>query len=592
MARTPHEHAHAPHEHTHDTHRQARPARRRGKLLRAVLATGLALTMTAALPSVASATPDTPQPQIPASTGPLADCVPLVGDFVKGYGQLPLGLVAPTFGNDGYDALPVASDPSLPRSVDLRDNSQGFNQKVETALRDGQIYVRNIGDKQWREAPMPSCLAGQVVGISLNEDLLIALDSQGWIYTMGNLLSDPSKWGWVRAWGSPFWFGDGLQSPTTEPNRWSLSVIGNQTDRTYTMPDGTQQPISLAKVTQVTALSPDGSKIYTLDPWLAQDYSYEVGTPFNSRFRATSLSSSGSVHFITNEYGDMYTKLSDFDINGSDPAQFRYTWRPDERPSATDALQHLLDPSTAAIQLPTADWAHQPKVPGRITDRISIHSTHAGSENRELRVEGESAAGMHGYWFKALDDPAWQFAPTGEEIQGRWLDNSERDRSTETLVADSPYDYVGTMPTGGELVIDNFAYASARHDAALRVGDKSYPLVLHTVDGRWGTALSMRMGFVGKEGAFGARPAGLVNAVPRNYAAAIEVPYETMLASISDPVLGQFIERDLANQRMHEVFLSVTPNTMKLYDSQHLGGDTTIPNFNKLVTLGEATPEV
>ncbi|CEG90979.1 MULTISPECIES: hypothetical protein [Propionibacterium] len=94
MARTPHEHAHAPHEHTHDTHRQARPARRRGKLLRAVLATGLALTMTAALPSVASAAPDTPQPQIPASTGPLADCVPLVGDFVKGYGQLPLGLGA------------------------------------------------------------------------------------------------------------------------------------------------------------------------------------------------------------------------------------------------------------------------------------------------------------------------------------------------------------------------------------------------------------------------------------------------------------------------------------------------------------------
>ena len=82
-----------------------------------------------------------------------------------------------------------------------------------------------------------------------------------------------------------------------------------------------------------------------------------------------------------------------------------------------------------------------------------------------------------------------------------------------------------------------------------------------------------------------------MNAVLRNYAAAIEVPYETMLASISDPVLGQFIERDLANQRMHEVFLSVTPNTMKLYDSQHLGGDTTIPNFNKLVTLGEATPE-
>ncbi|RRQ08737.1 hypothetical protein, partial [Corynebacterium bovis] len=36
----------------------------------------------------------------------------------------------------------------LPDRVDLRDSTQGFNQKVEVALTDGRLAVRHPGDPQ------------------------------------------------------------------------------------------------------------------------------------------------------------------------------------------------------------------------------------------------------------------------------------------------------------------------------------------------------------------------------------------------------------------------------------------------------------
>ena len=198
--------------------------------------------------------------------------------------------------------------------------------------------------------------------MSINGDSLIALDKDGWMYTLSNLLSSPTRWGWIRAWGGPVWLGKGLQSPTTEEGKWSFSLIDNNVDKTYSTPDGKEQPISYAKVTQVVALGQDGSHLYSLDPWLARDYSYEIGTPFNSRFQAESVSASGSVIFITNKYGDMYTKLSDYDVRGADPSQFRYQWHdpsnPDERPSATNALQQRLDNNTAPIAIEGQGWTH------------------------------------------------------------------------------------------------------------------------------------------------------------------------------------------------------------------------------------------
>lgn len=542
----------------------ATPIRRRSRAAAAV--TGVTLTgLLAAVAPAAGAAPDSPQPEIPASAGPAAPCVPLLGDPVKGYGQFPLGLTPPDFGDAGYDALPPTTLTGLPDRVDLRDSTQGFNQKVEVALADGRLAVRHPGDPQWRDMPTPDCLAGKIRGISVNDDALVALDDDGWIYTMSNLQSSPDRWGWVRAWGGPVWLGDGMQSPTTEPGTWSLSLTGTHTDRTYRTPDGKDQPVSLAKVTQLVALGGDGSHIYSLDPWLAQDYSYEIATPHNGRFRAESVSASGSVVFITDRYGDMYTRLSDYDINGADPAQFRYTWDDDDRPAAPDALTHRLDPRTAPVSLPGDDWTHQPKVPGRITGRISIHSTAPGSENRELRVEGADDAGTTGYWAKALRDETWTFHPTGAPVTGTWLENPPEDRSGDVLAEDSPYSYHGELRPGVGLEIDHFAYAATRHDATLVIGDRRYPLALATVDGRLGTPLSQRL--LPVDGEFGARPAGLVDGVPRDYAAAVSVPPETRDAAAHDPELARVLAEDFAGEEHHQLFLRVEPDRMQVINS-------------------------
>ena len=535
---------------------------------RTMLSAASAVLVSAALlpagMGVAQAAPDTPQPQIDRTSAP-AECVPFVGDPVKGYGQYPLGLRAPDYGTDGYDKLPLAREKNLPTRVDLRDSTQGFNQRIEVALRDGNIFVRFRGGNQpWREMPTPSCLRGKIVGISINEGAMVALDRGGWIYTMSQLLSSPSKWGWIRAWGGPVWFGKGEQSPNTENGKWSFSLIGNRTDKTYQDPSGKQQPVSLAKCTQVIALSKDGSHIYSMDPWLATDYSYEVGTPLNSRFLVHTMSASGSVVFITNKYGDMYVRQSDFDINGSDPAQFRYTWHEDNRPAAKDALQHRLDPRTAAIKLPPKDWQHQPKIPGTITDRISIHSTAPGSQHRELRVEGVKG-GVTGFWHKMVDAQQWVFTPTGQPLKGKVLQNPAQDRSRDTLRAPSPYNFRGTLVPGVQLDVHEFAYASVTRPVRLTIKGKTYKVLVHSVDGRLGTPLTMRMQPF--EGEFGPRPAGLVSTVKRNYVAAFEIPQKLWATAKSDPELAAFIKIYMAGERVHEIYLRVTSNQMEVINS-------------------------
>lgn len=549
--------------------------------LLAAVALSVALLPAAASNAQAIA-PDSPQPRVPASAGP-AECVPFVGDPVKGYGQYPLGLRAPDFGTDGYEQLPVAQQhlqKRLPTRVDLRDNRQGFNDRVEVALDSGNLFVRFKDQKTWREAPVPSCLRGKLRGISINEDALIGVDAAGWMYTMSNLLSSPSKWGWIRAFGGPFWFGSGLQVPNIAPGHWALSLIGNHTDRTYLDPSGKQQPVSLAKCTQIVSLSADGSRIYSLDPWLAQDYSYEIGTPYNSRFLADAISASGSIMFITNKFGDMFVKQADFDINGSDPAQFRYTWQDDNRPVAKDALQHRLDSSTAAIKLPPKDWQQLPKVPGQITNRISIHSTAPGSEHRELRVEGKKD-GHTGYWHSTLTGKKWQFTRTDQPLKGRLLENSAQDRSRDTLRAPSPYNYAGTLTKGVTMRVQHFAYASVTRPVTITIGKKNYTLLLHSVDGRMGTPLTMRM--MPGEGEFGARPAGLVSDINRNYVAAFEVPHSLWAQASKDPQLAAFIRDYLQGQRVHEVFLRVTTKQMQIVNSPVEG--LAVPLVSDVATL-------
>ena len=246
-------------------------------------------------------------------TGPMT-CVPFLGRPGSS-GQLPLGVIPPNWGTDGWQRMDPTGRSDLPDKVVMRDNTEGFNQRMDFALRNGKVYGRFQSENQWRHIDTPSCLDGQISAISVNDAMLVAVDSSGWVYTLNNLLSSPKDWGWFRAWGSPFWFGRGLKLDNHDQNQWALSLIDNRTDRTYRGADGHDHPISLAMCTEIMMLSKDGAHIYQHDPWLQNDYSFEASTPYNSRFRVHSMSASGSVALITNDHGDMFTRLWDYDMS-------------------------------------------------------------------------------------------------------------------------------------------------------------------------------------------------------------------------------------------------------------------------------------
>lgn len=442
-------------------------------------------------------------------------------------GQFPLGIIPPNWGTNGWQRMGSANRPDLPSKVVMRDNNEGFNQRMDFALRDGKVYGRFQSENQWRHVDTPPCLDGQISAISVNDAMLVAVDSNGWVYTLNNLLSSPKDWGWFRAWGSPFWFGRGLKLDNHDQGRWALSLIDNQTDRTYRGVDGHDHPISLAMCTEIMMVSKDGAHIYQHDPWLQNDYSFEASTPYNSRFRVHSMSASGSVALITNDHGDMFTRLWDYDIAGTDPAQFRYTWQDQSNlPSPSTWLQGKINPRYAAIKLPPAGWKHQPKVPGEITDRLTVVSTAPGSQNRELRVEGRRD-GHTGYWSKMIDAKTWTFVPTDQSLKGKSLDNPQRDTSKVGLGSASGVHYSGSLQGAATIDIKDFAYQSTTRTVDLKISGKTYPVKLHSIDGRLKTAISM----------LSPRKRGLTD-TPRYYDAAIEVPD----SYLEDPNFSSFMK--------------------------------------------------
>ncbi|GAB78954.1 hypothetical protein SAMN05421595_0169 [Austwickia chelonae] len=511
-------------------------------------APGTAMTSQAKTPVSTAAHIPVVAPALPAGAGP-AECVPR-----KGTAQRPPGPRADE-GLLGYAELPpVADQAALPGKVHLRDGRSGFNRRFEFALHQGRLATRAVqGDGRWRQMRVPHCLDGKIVSFSVNDDELVAVDRAGWLYTLDNVLSSPRLWNWMRAWGAPFWSGSGHRTPTSAEGRWALSILGKHEDVSFTDRIGNPHAVAFAKVTQVLVLSPDGSRITYLDPWLPNDYSYEVGSPMGGRFRSESLSASGSTVFVTNRYGDMYTRLYDFDISGADRVFFRYSWQ-DQRgkPSIVNQLVEKLNLKYAAIQLPAPDWVRQPKVPGEITSRISIHSTAAGSHHRELRVEGRSG-GRTGYWHKALTAPSWQFTPTGEALRGKMLENTPQDRSRDTLSPPQPYSYAGTARkafSGDEFnfVLKNFDFAQTSRPVEVTYQGHRIPVILHSYDG-------MRLF---------PRGAG-IDGKTRKLGAALELPAQLYADPESaGPGVASFVREMLKGKRIREVTVKVNENELRI----------------------------
>lgn len=414
-------------------------------------------------------------------------CVPQIGANQL---VLPLpGLLDPVAGLGGgdaaFDELPAApAGLDLPARVDFRDGRQGVNGVVDVVLRDGSLYARREGGGEWRAVPTPDCLDGQIVAMSIDSENLVALDADGWMYTLDNLLYGPRLWSWTRSWGAPIWLGPGDRVPG-DPRSLSTWALSHRISRSFVDPQGFTQPTTHAELVQVVSLVDGGARIVYQDPWLPADHSYEIGGPLGGRFVSTAISASESVVFVMNRFGDMYTRRYDLDVAGSNFIPFRYSWQQQDPVRTTDnQLVHRVDPGTPAVSLPAAGWRHQPKIPGEVTSRISVIDTGTAMEDKELRVEGR-ADGRTGFWHKPLESGDWAFTATDSPLAQPVLAGADpgRDQSTVDLAAPSGLTFEGPLPGGWTARTVEFDWAQTSHAVTLTApSGREFEVALHTTD--------------------------------------------------------------------------------------------------------------
>lgn len=456
----------------------------------------------------------------------------------------------PDRGNGRAAGDPATAPADLPAQLTLRSDTETFNRRYQFALRDGALWFKSNTavtgiDEPWDKVAMPACLAGTVIGISLDDDELIAIRANGDIYGMDNALKDYALFNWSSRWGPPFWTNIAGWRLDGSDLAWSWSVISQREDRNWTDPAGNQHQPGAGKVSHIWLLRAGGQRYTYIDPWLALDHSYEMCGPVRGRFRGVNLSASGSTIFTVNRYGDLYTRNYDFDLCGADDVFFNYSYE-DQRGVA--------NPS---IQLPTFDWLRQPKIPGAITHHISVHKVGADMQQRVLRVEGLDAGRHTGYWEKDYQgESAWRFVRTDRPLRGTLLDNRPRDSSLDDALPseDRPYarnlerlDEIAQRPhvTGdddwaGELPDFNF-YCPPQTLRIRFSRSESLDLLLHTTD-------VIRLG--------PARARGLDDE-PRRFNGDIEIPPATF-ATLDrlPPKSREFIALYLDSRRHTSVKLS------------------------------------
>ncbi|MDO8188577.1 hypothetical protein Q5424_24345 [Conexibacter sp. JD483] len=403
-------------------------------------------------------------------------CDALAGGTVNAIDAVPWAQI-PAAGS--LRQWPAAPAGLLPARVDLRGATESFNQRYQFATRGGQLYVAERAGSaapataDWRALPLPGCFAGRVASISADDDELIAIDRDRRVFTLDNALKGPDLFNWSKRWGPPLWTGPGRRLPGRVV-AWSWSVLSPAEDRTWTDVGGTRHPVGERKVSHIWALRDGGRRMTFMDPWLPDDDSYEMCGPYRSRFRAVNLSASGSQIFVIGAHGDLFTRLYDFDLAGHDEVFLRYVYA---RTAPVDGV--------APIELPAPAWVRQPKVPGTITSAIGIEKSGVGARDAILRVEGRRGA-RTGYWEKRLlarSARAWRFHAGGRPLQGRVLDNPQRDSSRSGLAPRAEdVRFSGAPDVLRRVTVADFNVHCTPARLTVAAGRATVALRLHSVD--------------------------------------------------------------------------------------------------------------
>jgi hypothetical protein len=321
----------------------------------------------------------------------------------------------------------------FPEKIYFRTGRETFNSRYDFVISECRIWYRprngRAGD--WKPLPLHKDLTCPKL-IDTDSETFIALDSLNTIYTMfGALKTRPEKFKWTRHWGAPFRLGRGMRVPAAH-NGLAFSYLSPTEDEYYRTSNGNKYDVGMG-VANIFFLNEKGQRITYLDPWLPNDFSYEVGGPRRGRFRSVNISASGSTLFLINRYGDMYTRTYDFDMAGADNFFFNYSY--DEKDYTVEDTSDVL-PRRVPRPLPVAGWTRQPKITGDITDLIMVIKQGKGTVRRELRVEGRDGQDRTGYYTKDISGGTWHFVETGLALSGNMLENTPEDRSDMTLGPD------------------------------------------------------------------------------------------------------------------------------------------------------------
>lgn len=412
----------------------------------------------------------------------------------------------------------------LPQQIWLRTARQSFNSERAFVLHEGGILSRPLDPEHpdaghWRHVLLPGCLDGQVQAISADGTLLLALDPEGWIYTLQTEQYGPSSHGWTRRWGAYFWTDGGEQMPE-DVQAWAASEF----EGIYIDSAGREQ--DPAGILTVYTLRGNDWQLSYMDPWLPSDESREVCGPERGSLAIAGLSGSGSQVMVISKEGRVFTRLHEFDISGANTMFLDYSWQDQEG---------VAEPK---IQLPGPEWMEHPPLPGEATNLISLHTTGEYSNQRVLRVEGRNAQGRSGFWEKALEAAEWRFQVTDEPLQGVALPMpgpyifDTEDQNFVAEIEGYPVRIEGLNP-----------YCSPASMQIAFGPEQSLSLLLHTTDG-------MRQERRGRGW----------DAQPHVYRAAVEVPLSIWQQKQSLPEAQQaFLQSHFGEQRFLVGPLDATP---------------------------------
>lgn len=336
---------------------------------------------------------------------------------------------------------------NFPKKIFFRDKDTTFNSKYNFALRNNKVWIsrrnknKNMVTSKWEVLPFHEELK-HPKEISSDSGHLIVIGKNGRIFSTRDALEDKIEdIKGTTKWGSPLWLGPGQHLPPGT-HKWSMSFLSPKEDKYWLDPGGNTQGIGQG-VSTLFVLDKGRQTITYLDPWLPVDLSFKVCSPIHGRFQSENISVSGSTLFVINRYGDMYTQTYDFDISGADPVFFNYTYDP-KKGFGSRGMPNLLSGFVTRRVIPIQGWTKQPKIRGKITDRITIVKKGFGAINRILRVEGIKN-GKTGFFQKeTAGKSSWRFFATGEKLKGKFLKNKGGDFSMMTLGIDMSQGYRAT----------------------------------------------------------------------------------------------------------------------------------------------------